>query len=327
MFNITDFNQFVKERNNTMTKNQSLVCMQYHLPVEPVIKTECVEGPFYIHSITNYFSKWFRQYETVAAVSPDENPVINIKIENIKNYPEFKKVLSDKLDALMDEVTGFDYEIALEKNQRCIYSKAIDEMRPVSGYEGFIQEKTDELNKLKLKNAIKILLAAGGTKATITGEVKSIIDEINGTGKKKRKKSAFVKPTVDEINSYITEKGYKFDPEEFYNHYESNGWLVGKVPMKSWKAACATWNKKHAQFNPVQKGKLKQAPSFDIDEIQKNAMLDPIDQCRCAIEKKLTLSDKYEGQKESLVRACASDFLLSDSEINQLIEEYAHKIN
>ena len=54
----------------------------------------------------------------------------------------------------------------------------------------------------------------------------------------------FVKPTVDEVAAYIKEKGYKFDPDAFWNFYESKGWRVGRNPMKSWKAACTTWNER-----------------------------------------------------------------------------------
>lgn len=53
----------------------------------------------------------------------------------------------------------------------------------------------------------------------------------------------FVKPTVEEIESYIKEKGYSVDANTFFNFYESKGWKVGKSPMVSWKASVATWNK------------------------------------------------------------------------------------
>jgi uncharacterized protein YdaU (DUF1376 family) len=36
------------------------------------------------------------------------------------------------------------------------------------------------------------------------------------------------------------EKG-KIEAEKFYNYYESNGWKVGKNPMKNWKAAANNW--------------------------------------------------------------------------------------
>jgi hypothetical protein len=59
----------------------------------------------------------------------------------------------------------------------------------------------------------------------------------------KKKSKRFVKPTIEQIQAYITEKGYTFDAEAFFAFYESNGWKVGKNPMKSWKAACTTWSK------------------------------------------------------------------------------------
>ena len=54
----------------------------------------------------------------------------------------------------------------------------------------------------------------------------------------------FVKPTIQQIDQYCNEKGYSIDAESFWNFYESKGWVVGKSPMKNWKAACTTWNKK-----------------------------------------------------------------------------------
>ena len=53
----------------------------------------------------------------------------------------------------------------------------------------------------------------------------------------------FKKPTLDELIAYIKEKGYTFDPEAFMSYYDTNGWRVGRNPMKSWKAACSYWNK------------------------------------------------------------------------------------
>ncbi len=57
----------------------------------------------------------------------------------------------------------------------------------------------------------------------------------------------FQKPTIEEVRSYISEKGYHFDAESFFAFYESKGWKVGNQPMKSWQAACVTWEKKYKQ--------------------------------------------------------------------------------
>lgn len=82
----------------------------------------------------------------------------------------------------------------------------------------------------------------------------------NGT---KKENAHFQKPTVQEVEAYIKEKGYHFDAERFMSHYESIGWMVGTHKMKDWKAACSTWEKK-------QKTKLYYEPNpNDSDELKR----------------------------------------------------------
>ena len=61
--------------------------------------------------------------------------------------------------------------------------------------------------------------------------------------KEKTGRQKFAKPTLEEVEAYVGEKGYHFSPAAFIDHYESNGWMVGRNPMKSWRAACATWER------------------------------------------------------------------------------------
>ena len=53
----------------------------------------------------------------------------------------------------------------------------------------------------------------------------------------------FVKPTLEELKAYIAENRYTFSAEAFMDYYESNGWKVGRNPMKSWQATCRTWQR------------------------------------------------------------------------------------
>lgn len=64
----------------------------------------------------------------------------------------------------------------------------------------------------------------------------------------------FKKPTLQEVAEYCQERGNNIDPEEFIAHYESNGWKVGKTPMKNWKSAIVTWEKKREKDAPKKKG-------------------------------------------------------------------------
>lgn len=63
----------------------------------------------------------------------------------------------------------------------------------------------------------------------------------------KPKVRRFTPPSVDEVREYCSEKGYTFDPEAFVAFYESKGWKVGRNPMKSWQAACTTWQKRQGE--------------------------------------------------------------------------------
>ena len=61
--------------------------------------------------------------------------------------------------------------------------------------------------------------------------------------KDKAKVKRFVKPTLDDIFDYCSERQNNVDYQKFYDYYSSNGWKVGKNPMKDWKAAVRTWEK------------------------------------------------------------------------------------
>lgn len=48
-------------------------------------------------------------------------------------------------------------------------------------------------------------------------------------------------PTLDEVKAYCEERKNSVNPETWYAHYKSNGWMVGKNRMRDWRAAVVTW--------------------------------------------------------------------------------------
>lgn len=60
----------------------------------------------------------------------------------------------------------------------------------------------------------------------------------------------FHAPTREEVAAYCLERGNKVDPERWFDYYSSNGWRVGKNPMKDWKAAVRTWERQDGQNTP-----------------------------------------------------------------------------
>lgn len=57
----------------------------------------------------------------------------------------------------------------------------------------------------------------------------------------------FTPPTIEQVQIYISEKGYSVDAEKFVAFYQSKNWMVGKNKMKDWRAAILTWEKSDKQ--------------------------------------------------------------------------------
>jgi len=61
------------------------------------------------------------------------------------------------------------------------------------------------------------------------------------------------KPTIENIRAYfLDKKSTKEEAEKFFNFYESNGWKVGKNPMKNWRAAASGWISRNNDFSKQQ---------------------------------------------------------------------------
>ena len=75
----------------------------------------------------------------------------------------------------------------------------------------------------------------------------------------------FTPPTVNQVDEYMQSicKGSYDEAEKFVNFYESKGWLVGKVKMKSWQAAVRNWVKSDKKNTAAKKPfELQDAKNF-----------------------------------------------------------------
>ena len=76
----------------------------------------------------------------------------------------------------------------------------------------------------------------------------SVINDNNRKEKEKEKRPRrFTPPALVEVQSYIQEKGYAFDAQQFMDYYESNGWKVGRNAMKDWRAAVRNWARRETE--------------------------------------------------------------------------------
>ena len=99
---------------------------------------------------------------------------------------------------------------------------------------------------------------------TITNITVSVSDSVSVSDKdikEKDKKKKFIKPSVEEVRAYCQERNNGVDPETFVDFYESKGWKVGNNPMKDWKAAVRTWEKRNPNQDSNPTNEVR--PSFN----------------------------------------------------------------
>jgi uncharacterized protein YdaU (DUF1376 family) len=74
----------------------------------------------------------------------------------------------------------------------------------------------------------------------------------NSEPRTKRERATFVAPSPTEVAEYAKEAGLRLDAQAFVDFYASKGWVVGKAPMRDWKAAVRNWAKRD-RVSPVTK--------------------------------------------------------------------------
>lgn len=84
----------------------------------------------------------------------------------------------------------------------------------------------------------------------------------------------FTKPSIDDVRAYCLERNNGIDADAWLDHYESNGWRVGKTPMKNWKAAVRNWERNQT---PSQVRVVSARPGMPLtDEEIANGTWNPI---------------------------------------------------
>lgn len=103
------------------------------------------------------------------------------------------------------------------------------------------------LRRIGLGGVVSRLTPPSDT-ADTTGSVTGVTGVVSPVSPKQdhRNKSIrarFARPTLEDVKAYCQQRGNHVDPEKFMAYYESNGWRVGRNPMKDWRAAVRTWER------------------------------------------------------------------------------------
>lgn len=73
--------------------------------------------------------------------------------------------------------------------------------------------------------------------------IHSINSVLSSENEKPTPEKKFIKPSLEEVKNYISDKNLTIDPERFFYYYEANGWTQGNKKMKSWQAAVQYWQR------------------------------------------------------------------------------------
>ena len=187
------------------------------------------------------------------------------------NYRDIAKDLPEDLrvkfyDALMDyAIDGIEPEEGVIKALITAIKPSLEKVEKRGGYrEGAgrkcNQNKSNEIkNNQKESKIIKVNQTKSNENQTEQKETKknspliipqeennkNIYTPITPNGVIASKgldtQKRFVKPTLEELKGYFAEKGFGDESERFFDFYSSKGWMVGKNPMKDWRAAVRNW--------------------------------------------------------------------------------------
>ena len=82
--------------------------------------------------------------------------------------------------------------------------------------------------------------------AALTARVEALEAELS-----KKRRSVFKPPTEAQVLAYAHSRGRVIDAAHFIDHYESKGWMVGKVKMRRWQSAVSNWIRNAPKFEPT----------------------------------------------------------------------------
>lgn len=151
---------------------------------------------------------------------------------------------------------------------------------------------------------------------------------------RKNRIKRFEAPTLDEVIAYWKENEFPSadtQPRQFHCYYESNGWKVGKNPMRNWRMAASGW-----AYRAMERNGIKSKPFFrseavgfnatpceeptpierEIAEIQKEVDILKASLHRFELDKTLS----YSGDREKILTSIRKEIEIDEEKIKQLID-------
>jgi len=94
-------------------------------------------------------------------------------------------------------------------------------------------------------------------------ETEAETDTEKQTQKRRAPRCVFAKPSIEQVAEYIKDRNSSVDPVAFVAYYESNGWRVGRGPMRDWKSAVVTWEQRIKDHQPAKSRSPQPATDYE----------------------------------------------------------------
>jgi len=136
-------------------------------------------------------------------------------------------------------IPNFDRHNGQTAKNRALTGKRVQKSRNAAS----VTKTLPEIEKRREENNIETQDATASTGPVVA---KSDAASVNAL---KKRPATFGKPTVQDVIEYVLEIGSTVDAKSFWDYYESNGWRVGRNPMKDWRATVRQWQSRNQQGN------------------------------------------------------------------------------
>jgi hypothetical protein len=134
---------------------------------------------------------------------------------------------------------NFDRHNGQTAKNRALTGKRVQKSRNAAS----VTKTLPEIEKRREENNIETQDATASSGPVVA---KSDAASVNAL---KKRPATFGKPTVQDVIEYVLEIGSTVDAKSFWDYYESNGWRVGRNPMKDWRATVRQWQSRNQQGN------------------------------------------------------------------------------
>lgn len=181
---------------------------------------------------------WCDKFTRALEKVPDEQFVVLVRAILAYGSDGVEPELEFPLDAIFE---SFREDIDYSHNRRQSGNKG---GKARSGGDSEEASKQYETASKLSATASKQSEIASKLSATASNPSKQACMQASNTGNTSKKEGRMKRPTLEEVEAEIEARGYHVDARAFIAYYDSNGWKVGKNPMKSWKSALTTWERR-----------------------------------------------------------------------------------